>query len=164
MDALPWDSQVIVIGTTFGSILIDESLRRPGRFDLEIEIPIPDEGERQSMLTALCRTNSASISNSEILSLASKLHGFSISDISLLFKEASLFRLMRNEEEMKCEDLLCAFKAIKPRSHQKALCCLHVSSCSISVRFARKSQMSTGQILLASKTQKPSCRMPSNYR
>uniref|UniRef100_A0ACD5WMG2 Uncharacterized protein n=1 Tax=Avena sativa TaxID=4498 RepID=A0ACD5WMG2_AVESA len=52
----PAEGYVIVIGATNRPDALDQALRRPGRFDLEIPIPVPDENARRRILERLTRS------------------------------------------------------------------------------------------------------------
>ncbi|GAF92272.1 unnamed protein product, partial [marine sediment metagenome] len=50
MDGLQARGQIVVIGATNIPNTVDPALRRPGRFDRELEIPIPDKNARLEIL------------------------------------------------------------------------------------------------------------------
>ncbi|TEB27411.1 AAA-domain-containing protein [Coprinellus micaceus] len=67
--------KVVVIGTTNRPNAIDPALRRPGRFDREIEIGIPDSKARLSIINVLLGKTPHTISQDDLRSLASRAHG-----------------------------------------------------------------------------------------
>lgn len=94
MDGLESRGEVIVIGATNISDSIDPALRRPGRFDREIEVGIPDRNARKEILQIHTRPMPLS---EEILldELADATHGFVGSDLESLAKEAAMASLRR---------------------------------------------------------------------
>jgi len=94
MDGLKARGQVIVIGATNRPNAIDPALRRPGRFDREIEIGIPDREARKEILTIHTR-NMPLDKDVDLDYLANATHGYTGADISLLCKEAAMKALRR---------------------------------------------------------------------
>ena len=94
MDGLNSRGKVVVIGATNRPNSIDEALRRPGRFDREIEIGIPDRNGRHEIL--VIHTRGMPLANDVDLDwLADKTHGYSGADLSALTKEAAMAALRR---------------------------------------------------------------------
>ena len=94
MDGLNARGKVVVIGATNRPNSIDEALRRPGRFDREIEIGIPDRDGRLEILQI--HTRGMPLGNDVDLGwLADKTHGYAGADISALTKEAAMAALRR---------------------------------------------------------------------
>jgi transitional endoplasmic reticulum ATPase len=99
MDGLSSRGQVIVIGATNREDAIDPALRRPGRFDREIEIGVPDREGRKEIL--LIHTRGMPIEGSEedrealLNDLASITHGFVGADLAALAREAAMKALRR---------------------------------------------------------------------
>ncbi len=94
MDGLTSRGKVVVIGATNRPNSIDEALRRPGRFDREIEIGIPDRDGRHEILQI--HTRGMPLADDVDLDwLADKTHGYSGADLSALTKEAAMAALRR---------------------------------------------------------------------
>ena len=99
MDGLTGRGQVIVIGATNRDEAIDPALRRPGRFDREIEIGVPDREGREEIL--MIHTRGMPIEGSEeerdalLMELASLTHGFVGADLAALAREAAMKTLRR---------------------------------------------------------------------
>jgi transitional endoplasmic reticulum ATPase len=94
MDGLEERGQVVVIGATNRVDAIDAALRRPGRFDREIEIGVPGEPDRIDIL----KIHSRGMPLSEDVSLevlAQQTHGFVGADIAALAREAAIRALRR---------------------------------------------------------------------
>ncbi|KAJ7758519.1 AAA family ATPase [Mycena maculata] len=88
-------TRVVVIGTTNRPNAIDPALRRPGRFDREIEIGIPDVEARCSILQVLLSKTPHTISQADLLSIASRAHGYVGADLSAVVREAGTIAIKR---------------------------------------------------------------------
>jgi transitional endoplasmic reticulum ATPase len=94
MDGLEARGKVVVIGATNRVNSIDPALRRPGRFDREIEIGIPDEGGRLDILHI--HTRGMPLTNDIKLEYFAKItHGFVGADLESLCKESAMRSLTR---------------------------------------------------------------------
>jgi transitional endoplasmic reticulum ATPase len=94
MDGLESRGQVIVIAATNRVDSVDPALRRPGRFDREIEIGVPNETGRKEILQI--HTRGMPLSDDVNLGrLADETHGFVGADIESLTKEAAMKALRR---------------------------------------------------------------------
>ncbi|MFA5382930.1 MAG: CDC48 family AAA ATPase, partial [Candidatus Micrarchaeia archaeon] len=94
MDGLKARGEIIVIGATNRINSIDPALRRPGRFDRELEIGIPDMSDRKEVL--MIHTRGMPLEEDVDLSeLAQITHGYTGADISSLIKEAAMKALRR---------------------------------------------------------------------
>jgi transitional endoplasmic reticulum ATPase len=94
MDGLETRGQVVVIAATNRVDSVDPALRRPGRFDREIEIGVPDEVGRKEILQI--HTRGMPLSDDVSLGhLADETHGFVGADIESLTKEAAMKALRR---------------------------------------------------------------------
>ena len=95
MDGMKSRGKVIVIAATNRPDSIDPALRRPGRFDREIEIGIPDDEGRFDILSI--HTRGMPIDEKVDLKQISKItHGFVGADLEVLAKEAAMRSLRRN--------------------------------------------------------------------
>lgn len=94
MDGLKSREKIIVIAATNRINAIDEALRRPGRFDREIEIGVPDKGGRKEVLQIHTRAMPLT-DDVDLNILASKTHGFVGADLEALCKEAAMASLRR---------------------------------------------------------------------
>lgn len=94
MDGLKARRNVIVIGATNRVDAIDPALRRPGRFDREIEIRIPDQPGRMEILQIHTRGMPLG-KEVELEKIAEVTHGYTGSDIAALAREAALATLRR---------------------------------------------------------------------
>jgi len=94
MDGLKARGEVIVIAATNRQGSIDPALRRPGRFDREIEIGVPDKKDRAEILNIHVR-NMPLAKGVGISEIANITHGYTGADLSLLSKEAAIKALRR---------------------------------------------------------------------
>ncbi len=90
MDGISERGEVVVIGATNRSHEIDVALRRPGRFDREIEIGVPDENGRLDILKIHTRNVPLS-KDVSLKTIAQKTHGYIGADLAALVKEAGIF-------------------------------------------------------------------------
>ncbi len=94
MDGLEERGQVVVIGATNRVDAIDAALRRPGRFDREIEIGVPSELDRIEILKI--HTRGMPLAEDVSLdTLAQQTHGFVGADLAALAREAAIRALRR---------------------------------------------------------------------
>ncbi len=130
MDGLESRGDVIVIAATNRPNALDPALRRPGRFDREIEIPLPDKQGRLEILQIHTRGMPLA-RDVDLVKLAEITHGYTGADLAALVREAALHALRRylpkinlEEEdipievlenmEVRMEDFLAAYKEIVP--------------------------------------------------
>ncbi|TFF95525.1 AAA family ATPase [Candidatus Thorarchaeota archaeon] len=94
MDGLAGRGQVIVIGATNRVDDVDEALRRPGRFDREITIGVPDKKGRLEILQIHTRSMPLE-EDLDLERLAGTTHGFVGADLASLAREAAMHALRR---------------------------------------------------------------------
>lgn len=94
MDGLQSRGKVVVIGATNRPNALDPALRRPGRFDREIEIGVPNRHGRLEILQIHTREMPLA-EDVNLKSLASVTHGFVGADLEALCKEAALSALRK---------------------------------------------------------------------
>ncbi len=94
MDGLEARGKVIVISATNRPNAIDPALRRPGRFDREIEIKVPDKKGRKDIL-AIHSRNMPLSDDVNIDKISSVSHGYVGADLEYLCKEAAMKCLRR---------------------------------------------------------------------
>jgi len=110
MDGLKSRGQVVVIGATNRPDSLDPALRRPGRFDREIEIGVPDTEERKEVLEIHTR-NMPLAEDVDLDKISTTTHGFVGADLESLCKEAAMRVVRRilpeiqNDEEIPKEVL-----------------------------------------------------------
>ena len=136
MDGLEGRGKVIVIGATNRVNDIDPALRRPGRFDREIEIGVPDTDGRYEIL--LIHTRGIPIKeNVDLRTIAERTHGFVGADVEALAKEAAMIAIRKilpkinldkpipmeilNDLEITMDDFLDALTSIEPSALREVL-------------------------------------------
>ncbi len=130
MDGLGGRGNVIVIGATNRPGALDPALRRPGRFDREIEIGVPDKQGRNEILQIHTRGMPLA-QDVDLKKLAEMTHGYTGADLASLARETAMKALRRylpeinlEEErippsvlekmEIRMEDFVNAYKEITP--------------------------------------------------
>lgn len=130
MDGLSGRGNVIVIGATNRPSALDPALRRPGRFDREIEIGVPDKQGRHEVLQIHTRGMPLA-EDVDLKKLADMTHGYTGADVSALGRETAMKALRRylpqinlEEErippsvlekmEVKMDDFVNAYKEVTP--------------------------------------------------
>jgi transitional endoplasmic reticulum ATPase len=103
MDGLEARGKVIVIAATNRPNALDPALRRPGRFDREIEIKVPDKRGRLEILQIHAR-NMPLDTDVDQDKIAGVTHGFVGADLEYLCKEAAMKCLRRLLPELNLED------------------------------------------------------------
>ncbi len=103
MDGLESRGKVIVIAATNRPNAIDPALRRPGRFDREIEIRVPDKKARLEILQIHTR-NMPLAPDVNLEKIANMTHGFVGADLEYLCKEAAMKCLRRVLPELNLEE------------------------------------------------------------
>jgi len=137
MDGLQSRGKVVVIGATNRPNAIDPALRRPGRFDREIEIGVPDRDGRLEVLEIHTRGMPLA-EDVDLKKLADVTHGFVGADLEALAKEAAIRALRRilpeinleaqsipgdilNKIIVKMSDFLDALKEVEPSAMREVL-------------------------------------------
>ncbi len=137
MDGLQARGKVVVIGATNRPNSLDPAIRRPGRFDREIEIGIPDRDGRLEILQIHAR-NVPLGKDVDLKELAGITHGYVGADLSALVKEAAMRSLRRalpsidleveeipvevlRKLEVTREDFLQAFREMEPSTLREVL-------------------------------------------
>lgn len=103
MDGLKARGEIIVIGATNRPDSLDPALRRPGRFDREIEIGVPDRQGRKEIFQIHIR-NMPLAQDVNVDEFAAVSHGYTGADVSFLTKEAAIKALRRILPEINLEE------------------------------------------------------------
>jgi len=103
MDGLEGRGNVIVIGATNRVNALDPALRRPGRFDREIEIGVPDKQGRYEILQIHTRGMPLA-KDVDLRKLAEITHGYTGADLAALCREAAMKALRRYLPEINLEE------------------------------------------------------------
>jgi transitional endoplasmic reticulum ATPase len=103
MDGLEPRANLVVIAATNRPEAIDEALRRPGRFDREIVIGVPDTRGRREILAIHTRGMPLSV-EVDLAELARTTYGFVGADIAALTREAAIDAVRRIMPKLNLED------------------------------------------------------------
>jgi len=103
LDGLEPRQNLIVIAATNRPEAIDEALRRPGRFDREIVIGVPDEAGRREILGIHTRGMPLA-EGVDLVELARKTYGFVGADLAALTREAAIEAIRAIMPELNLED------------------------------------------------------------
>ena len=137
MDGLQARGQVVVIGATNRPSALDPALRRPGRFDREIEIGIPDRNGRLEILQIHTRGMPLT-KDVKLEKIADVTHGFVGADLQALSKEGAMRALRKvlpeidlesevippkviEELKVSMDDLVDALKDVEPSAMREVL-------------------------------------------
>ena len=137
MDGLEARGKVVVIGATNRPNALDPALRRPGRFDREIEINIPNRNGRLDILQIHTRGMPLA-DDVDLDRLADLTHGYAGADLAALCKEAAMHSLRRilpdldmeaesipaevlNRIEVSKDDYFAALREMSPSSMREVL-------------------------------------------
>jgi len=137
MDGLHARSNIVVIAATNRPDAIDEALRRPGRFDREIIIGVPDESGRREILGIHTRGMPLS-GDVDLNELARTTHGFVGADIAALAREAAIEAVRRIMPQLDLEaqtippevldnlsvlrdDFIAALKRVQPSAMREVM-------------------------------------------
>src|SRR4249920_1697811 len=107
MDGFETSEGVVIIAATNRPDILDPALLRPGRFDRQIVVPLPEYTERLAILQVHCRDKRLS-PNVGLETMAKGTPGMSGADLANLVNEAALFAVRRGFNEIHAEDFEAA--------------------------------------------------------
>jgi len=111
MDGFDTDSNVIVMAATNRPDILDAALLRPGRFDRQIAIDLPDKNEREEILKVHAK-NKPLAGDADLSKIARQTAGFSGADIKNLTNEAAILAARENKKEVSQENLENAIEKV----------------------------------------------------
>jgi proteasome regulatory subunit len=112
MDGFENRGDVKIIGATNRIDILDRALLRPGRFDRIIEIPLPDETGRLSILKVHCRALTID-ENVDLCEVARQTDGKNGADLRAICMEAGMFAIRKDRPAITQEDFLAAITKIR---------------------------------------------------
>jgi AAA family ATPase len=151
MDGMEGSGRVVVVAATNRPNAVDPALRRPGRFDKELEIGIPDANARLEILRLHLRKMPHTLLDTYVQSVATKTHGYVGADLMSLCTEAGM-RCIKNgvknnipEASMKIvqEDIEAALLVVRPSAMREVFPNANISN----LRYSLKLPKSVGMIL-----------------
>lgn len=117
MDGMGALGRVVVVGATNRPNAIDPALRRPGRFDQEVEVGIPDVEAREDILTkqfAKMNPEKCDLSAEDIKRVAEKTHGYVGADLAALCREGVMKTIARGLAKLERDDIEKALLEVRP--------------------------------------------------
>lgn len=115
------NNRVFVLATTRKPEAIDSMLRRFGRMDKEIEIPVPDRIRRKDILYNLLKNLPNEVSTQDIEKISDLAHGYVAADLVNLCTQASMKCIKRNSEVIENQDLIAALTIVRPSAMRELL-------------------------------------------
>jgi transitional endoplasmic reticulum ATPase len=109
MDGFKPDANVVVIGTTNRPQDIDVALRRPGRFDWQIDFPLPNEQDRLDILKKTSRAKRSDLPHDYI---ASKTEGWTGAELAAIWSEAALLCVNDGRKDLSIEDYVGGYERV----------------------------------------------------
>ena len=111
MDGFKAETNVVVIAATNRPQDLDVALRRPGRFDWEIEFPYPDESDREDILAKTARRllTKDPLPHDVIAGMTS---GWSAAELAHIWSEAALLAVKDNRRQIYEEDYVGGFERV----------------------------------------------------
>ena len=104
MDGMSDNSGIVVIAATNRPDVLDPALLRPGRFDRQITVSLPDVKGREAILKVHARNKKLS-SDIDLAALARRTLGFSGADLENVLNEAAILTVRENKAEIRLEQL-----------------------------------------------------------
>jgi ATP-dependent 26S proteasome regulatory subunit len=111
MDGFDKKQNIVVIATTNRPQDLDAALRRPGRFDWQIDFTLPSEPDRQEIL----RVSSKNLSigtGLPLVEIAAKTEGWSAADLAAIWTEAALLAVVDERDELLPEDCYGGYERV----------------------------------------------------
>ncbi|KAM3963745.1 LOW QUALITY PROTEIN: ATPase family gene 2 protein homolog A [Aphomia sociella] len=115
------NSRVFVLATTRKPEAIDPMLRRFGRLDKEIEVPIPDRIRRKEILYSLLKNLPNRVSSQDVDAISDLAHGYVAADLVNLCSQASMKCIKRSSDVIEHEDLMGALTVVRPSAMRELL-------------------------------------------
>jgi len=104
MDGFETDTNIIVMAATNRPDVLDPALLRPGRFDRQVILDLPDINDRVEILKVHSK-NKPLASDVNLRTIAERTPGFSGADLANLINEAAIFAARQNKKEINNYDL-----------------------------------------------------------
>ncbi len=104
MDGFGTNEGIIIIAATNRPDVLDPALLRPGRFDRQVTVSLPDVSEREAILKVHAK-NKVLASDVTLKYLANRTSGFSGADLENLLNEAALLAVRRNKQEITMSEI-----------------------------------------------------------
>ena len=121
LDSLHRDNcKVVVIAATSKIDKVEASLRRPGRFDFEVEIGVPNANQRHDILLGIVQDIKHELTNENIENLSRETHGFVGADIEALVSVA-VMKAKEDQSPVRFNHFIEARSRVKPSAMREVL-------------------------------------------
>jgi len=111
MDGFSGQQGIIVLAATNQPDVLDKALLRPGRFDRQVVVNLPDKNGREAILKVHTR-NVPLAKDADLLEVASTTPGLSGADLKNLVNEAALLAARREQDEVRMKDFMDSLEKI----------------------------------------------------
>jgi cell division protease FtsH len=119
MDGFETTDNVIVIAATNRPDVLDPALLRPGRFDRQVYVDLPDRKEREHILTVHSKSKPVD-SDVDLAKLAASTPGFSGADLRNLTNEAAILAARTNKKSISQKDLMDSIEKVMMGPEKKS--------------------------------------------
>ncbi|MGQ9478880.1 MAG: CDC48 family AAA ATPase [Thermoproteota archaeon] len=119
MDGLTPIEKIVIIGATNRPELLDPAIMRPGRFEVILYVPPPDEKSRLQILKI--HTKKMPLQDVSLEEITKRTEGYSGADLEALCREAGLNALRRDSDKVAREDFEKALQTVKPSLKEETL-------------------------------------------
>ena len=127
MDGFEGNSGIIIIAATNRADVLDSALLRPGRFDRQVQVDVPDIKGRLAVLKVHCRDKKLA-DDVSLEAIARRTPGFSGADLANLLNEAAILTARRRKEATSLAEIDDAVDRIIAGMEGKPLTCLLYTS------------------------------------
>lgn len=111
MDGFETDTNIIVIAATNRPDVLDPALLRPGRFDRQVVLDLPDIKDREEILKVHSQ-NKPMAESVELRTIAERTPGFSGADLANVINEGAILAARSNKQQIENEDLREAIEKV----------------------------------------------------
>ncbi len=111
MDGFESDTNVIVVAATNRPDVLDPALLRPGRFDRQVVLDLPDIRDREAILSVHTKGKPLA-KNVNLRALSERTPGFSGADLANMMNEGAILAARKNQKEVTQDDLLSAIEKV----------------------------------------------------
>ena len=111
MDGFEGNESVIVLGATNRPDVLDQALLRPGRFDRQVTVTVPDRKEREKILTVHAK-NKKLAKDADLSIVAKRTSGFSGADLMNVLNESAILAVRNNQTEITNDDMREAIEKV----------------------------------------------------
>jgi cell division protease FtsH len=119
MDGFDGETEIIVIAATNRPDVLDPALLRPGRFDRQVVLEVPDLKEREAILKVHCDKKPLA-ADVDLKKVAERTSGFSGADLANLLNEAAIATAKANEKVIKMQTIFDSIEKVMIGTERKS--------------------------------------------